>query len=175
MSVFQLDFNVALPSVHSDEARVVIQDIVGPDEDFQRDVLNSLTAVQTQVQALETAVAQDLQKIRDSFAAGVVEIARVVLGEDETLVEKRVQRFLDAAMEAMPSGTVTKVAVNPEHVAVITEALRSTGGEGVDVIGDANVAAGDCRVENSMNGYSATLEAILLRAKDMIDFREGCQ
>jgi flagellar biosynthesis/type III secretory pathway protein FliH len=175
MSVFRLDFNAALPSIQSGEARVVIQDVEGPDEEFQRDVLNSITAVQSQIEELKTAVARDLQVIRDNYAAAVIELARVVLGEDDALVEKRVKRFLDAAMEAMPIGTVTKVFVNPRHVPVIIDGLQSAGGQGIEVIGDEKVAAGDCRVENGMHGFSATMEAILLRAKDMIEFREGSQ
>ncbi|MFN3191429.1 MAG: FliH/SctL family protein [Aureliella sp.] len=172
MSVFRLDLNRSLPEVSSDEARIIIQETTTPDTTYQEEALQTLQGLAGKLDSHYAGVVTQIAEMRNSYASGVIELTRVLVGADTELVERRLQRFLDTAFEAIQPAKCIRIVVHPDQRAMITEWLEASGRQEFELQVDVSLLPGDCRVDSESSGFSATLDAFLDRARELIDAQE---
>ncbi|MEM8736046.1 MAG: FliH/SctL family protein, partial [Planctomycetota bacterium] len=118
-------------------------------------------------------VSAQVAAMRESYASGVIELTRVLVGTESELVNQRLQRFLDTAFEAIQPDKCVRIIVHPEQQAMIAEWLQASGRTEFELQVDAGLAPGDCRIDGESSGFSATLDAFLDRAREILDAQEA--
>jgi len=135
----------------------------------------SLTAVLAQVQKMQAAMSSEF----DAIHAHAVKVAVTVA---ERLSQEFLRREPLSEIETLVSDCLSHLSQTPSIVVRLNDALadeaqtrleaiavaKNFGGQ-ISVIGDASVAAGDCRLEWAEGGITRDFQATLASIQDAID------
>lgn len=119
----------------------------------------TLSALQTQVQTVETTVQRWMQELHEQSVSLAIEIAKTVLQSDNELIEQRVEQFANLSTQSIPRTEISSITVHPSCEKHIREWIAQSGLQDIDVRSRPSVPAGDCLVESGDTGVMAALDS----------------
>ncbi|NNE01509.1 MAG: hypothetical protein HKN47_29710 [Pirellulaceae bacterium] len=164
MSNVQLQFKTMPTSIAAPGCHVSQHEMAAKPADPQLDVQAAATlqAIATSIHALRSDVDQQLSQIQQSTTAIAIEICRAVLSDGaEELVAKRIEHYLQLALEQMRPDAPKQVSVHPDCADRIASWIADSVDPNIIISTDASIAAGDCRIESGQTGISASLNDFL--------------
>ncbi|QDT11171.1 FliH/SctL family protein [Stieleria marina] len=165
MSQFHITFPKSLASISSVDSRLTVIDRskLGstPHEERADDqAIGALNAIARRLHEMQDSLNTQTHDLSEQVSQAATEIARAVLNDQE-LVQNRALQFVQIAMEQIQSDVKKTAFVHPTCVETIQAWVDQSDMDQLNVVGDAMVAPGDCRVDCGDTGVTATLDAFL--------------
>ncbi len=165
MSLFHVEFAHRLSSVSVPIGRIHLEEHAASSpsavKNFDAQAIAALHCLAQQLAELESMLRGRLDAFQGQIARLAVNVARHVLNDDQALVEKRVENYVQIAFDQSLKIVPQTIRVHPDCVAAITNWRQQVGNEMIEIKEDITIAPGDCRLDSSEAGIALMLDAYL--------------
>ncbi|MCD0459816.1 FliH/SctL family protein [Roseiconus lacunae] len=160
MAVIQIPFPNNLANVSTSHGRVTQQTTTSVDNG-KAELAEAINAVTAAIETIREDRQQQFATMTNKLIATACQIAREALGEENELLDKRVKHFTETLLGELQESKDATIFVHPSVIKSLAENDLIAQNDAVEIVPDATVAAGDCRVEIDGKGLLASLDAYL--------------
>jgi flagellar biosynthesis/type III secretory pathway protein FliH len=163
--MFHVEFAHRLSAVSVPGGRVQVQQHPAasplPVKNFDAEAMAALRCLPQRLAEIESMLRDRLDLLQEQIARIAVKVARNVLNDDQVLIQKRVEKYVQIAFDQSPKFVPQTIHVHPDCAAAINDWVEKTGNQTIEVKADMTIAPGDCRVDSSASGIALMLDAYL--------------
>ena len=180
MTTFHLEFTSELRSVCSPVGRITVNELplesASPDNTHDADAIAVIHAIADKLNDLENLVQGQFDRLQRQIIAVAVDVAKAALNDEDLLIQKRVEHYVQIAVDAMQPAPSKTVFVHPKCSMRVKGWLEKSAVNAIEIKEDDSILPGDCRIESGDAGVLATLDSFLdLMCKKLSEERKTVQ
>jgi flagellar biosynthesis/type III secretory pathway protein FliH len=165
MSEFHVAFTINPSSISAPNGRLTIVEApkvsAAPIKTYDAEAFAAIDCISAKLTELEDLLERRIDLMKQQISSLAIDVARAVVSDEELLIQKRVQSFVQAAFDQQHPSIPRTISVHPECLAPIQRWLQQGSHSGIEIKEDASILPGDCRIESGETGVAATLDAFL--------------
>lgn len=132
----------------------------------REDALQTLERLGGEIARVEATIERQFEMLRDELTTTAIEIARTVLHSEKELIDDQVREFVKVGIESLSDASssvsaIKAVCVHPDCVPTVSDWIAESDLKQYEIVPDASVPVGDCRIDAGDTGALVSLESLL--------------